>query len=394
MTSTLLSPNPSAPDLLRALAIGLALSAFFVGLRLSLTPLLQDSAPLLVLLAAPILAAWRGGLVAGLSATAASAVMGELLIIEPRFELLPVGAAEWVRLTVFMLYGTIFSALIDSRRRTLERVRHDLDTLTDAQRERQNAEDRLRDAHRRKDEFISMLAHELRNPLAPVRNAVEILKHLPEPTPRLQRSRDIIERQVEHMARLIDDLLDVSRLVRGSVAIHPEPCDLASVARQVAEDWQPAIEAAGLRLEVDLRGPLPVHGDRVRLVQMLGNLLANASRYNRPGGWVQVAADIDESGRMARVCVSDSGMGIEPELLGRIFEPFEQANRDLARGQGGLGLGLALTRGLAELHGGTVTAESDGAGSGARFTVLIPLLAAHEPGTDEKAPDPDPAPRR
>jgi signal transduction histidine kinase len=315
-------------------------------------------------------------------------VLGELLIVEPRFELLPVGAAEWVRLAVFMLYGAIFSALIDSRRRTLERVRHDLATLTEAQRERQQAEDRLREAHRRKDEFIAMLAHELRNPLAPVRNAVEILKHVQAPTPRLQRSRAIIERQVEHMSRLIDDLMDVSRMGRGIVAIHPEPCDLADITRQVAEDWQPAIEAAGLRLEVDLHDPLPVHGDRVRLVQMLGNLLANASRYNRPEGWVRVAADIDGSGRMARVCVSDGGMGIAPELLGRIFEPFEQANRDLARGQGGLGLGLALTRGLAQLHGGTVTAESDGAGSGAQFTLLVPLFTVLDPGREKKEPEP------
>jgi signal transduction histidine kinase len=211
-----------------------------------------------------------------------------------------------------------------------------------------------------------------------MRNAVEILKHVQPSTSRLQRSRDIIERQVDHMSRLIDDLMDVSRMARGVVAIHAEPCDLAAITQQAIDDWQPAIEAAGLRLDVDLRAPLPVHGDRVRLVQMLGNLLVNAMRFNRPDGWIRVAADVDDSGRMARVCVSDCGMGIAPELLDRLFEPFEQANRDLARGQGGLGLGLALTRGLADLHGGTVTAESGGVGHGAQFTLLVPLSTARE----------------
>ncbi|WP_143762871.1 hybrid sensor histidine kinase/response regulator [Ramlibacter tataouinensis] len=242
------------------------------------------------------------------------------------------------------------------------------------------AEEALRQADRRKDEFISVLAHELRNPLAPVRNAVEILKRVAQPEPRVERARDVIARQVAHMVRLIDDLLDVSRIARGKLTLRKERCDLAAIARQTAEDYRASLQAAGQQLELHQPpGPAWVEGDPVRLAQMLGNLLTNAARFTNGPGTVRVRTAVDEAGRSALLTVQDTGVGLPPELLGRLFDPFEQAAQDSARTQGGLGLGLALTKGLAELHGGSVSAESAGPGQGASFTLRIPLSPEQPP---------------
>ncbi len=249
-------------------------------------------------------------------------------------------------------------------------------TNTDVTAQRE-AEEALREADRRKDEFIAVLAHELRNPLAPVRNAVEILRILGPAEPRLQRARDIIDRQVTHMARLIDDLLDVSRLARGKVAPVKTPCDLAAIAARSADDYRSTFDAKGVKLNI-ASGPeaLWVEGDHVRLCQMIGNLLHNACRFTDPGGSVDVCAEPDADRRAALVRVKDTGAGIDPALLSRLFDPFSQAEQDLARSKGGLGVGLALTKGLAELHGGDVHAESAGTGRGSTFTLRIPLSRA------------------
>ncbi len=241
------------------------------------------------------------------------------------------------------------------------------------------------EADRRKDEFISILAHELRNPLAPVRTAVEILRRTAGAQPGQQRACEIMERQVAHMARLIDDLLDVSRIARGKLALHRERCDFAAIARQTAGDYRDSLEGAGLRLDIEAPGPLWVDGDPVRLAQMVGNLLNNAQRFTGRGGQVRVTAR--DQGGQAQVGVEDTGVGIPPELLARLFDPFSQADQDLARSKGGLGLGLALTRGLAQLHGGSVAVHSEGPGRGARFTLCVPL--AHAPAT---APTQSPPP--
>lgn len=230
----------------------------------------------------------------------------------------------------------------------------------------------LREADRRKDEFISILAHELRNPLAPVRTAVEILRRTREGDARQQRACEIIERQIRHMARLVDDLLDISRIARGRLSLHLERCDMARITCQTAEDYRPSVEAAGQALEVDVgHAPLWIQGDPVRVAQMVGNLLNNAVRFTGAGGRIQVR--VGREGAMAQACVIDNGVGIAPELLARLFDPFSQADQDLARSKGGLGLGLALTRGLARLHGGQLNAHSDGLGQGARFTLSLPL---------------------
>ena len=278
-------------------------------------------------------------------------------------------------------------------------------TNTDVTAQR-HAEEALRDADRRKDEFIAVLAHELRNPLAPVRNAVEILRRVDVQDPRIARTRDIIGRQVSHMARLIDDLLDVSRIARGKLTLRKEPCDVGAIVCQTAEDYRASLEAASQKLE--LRGcsePAWVEGDPVRLAQMVGNLLTNAARFHDGPGQVHVDCQVEpaparddtqEATAPARVhiTVTDTGIGMDDALLSRLFDPFAQATQDIARSKGGLGLGLALTKGLAELHGGGVFAQSDGPGKGARFTITLPLTPVDRPERHPEDDGVEPAPLR
>jgi PAS domain S-box-containing protein len=246
-------------------------------------------------------------------------------------------------------------------------------TNTDVTEQRKVAE-ALREADRRKDEFIAILAHELRNPLAPVRNAVDILRRVGASDQKLARIYDIVDRQVTHMARLIDDLLDVSRIQRGQLVLRTEPCDLAGVVGQTAEDYRSSFEAAGLGLEVTIPAePVWIMGDSVRLAQMVGNLLQNAVRFTEAGG-ARVRVEQDSARRAAVVTVTDTGIGMDRALLERLFDPFAQAEQGLARQKGGLGLGLTLTRGLAQLHGGSIVATSPGSGCGSTFTFRVPLL--------------------
>lgn len=241
----------------------------------------------------------------------------------------------------------------------------------------------LREADQRKDEFLALLAHELRNPLGPVRNAVEILRMVGPTDEILVNTREIISRQVTHMARLVDDLLDVARIARGKVQLRTEACDLAVIASQTAEDYRTTITSAGASLLLEIGNqPLPVSGDPIRLAQVIGNLLHNASKFTPPGGTVTVRAERDATCGNAVITVRDTGTGLEADVLSRLFEPFTQADQSLERGKGGLGLGLALVRGLMELHSGSVTAQSDGLGHGAVFTLRIPL-AGHDAAANE-----------
>ncbi len=234
--------------------------------------------------------------------------------------------------------------------------------------------DKLRDADRRKDEFLAMLAHELRNPLGPVRNAVEILRLRGQDEKAVATAGEIISRQVGHMARLVDDLLDVARIANGRVQIRAERCDLAEIMRNTAEDYRPSLNENGITLAVEIENrAMPLIGDPTRMAQIIGNLLHNAGKFTSRGGRVDVRAAIEPDNRWAVVSVRDTGMGMTSAVLARLFEPFSQADQDLDRSRGGLGLGLALVKGLIELHGGTVSAESEGSGKGARFILRIPL---------------------
>jgi PAS domain S-box-containing protein len=256
--------------------------------------------------------------------------------------------------------------------------------------DRKRAEEALRAADRRKDEFMAMLGHELRNPLGPIRNAVMILNLIGSQEPEPREARAMIERQVKHMARLIDDLLDVSRIARGKIRLRTERCDLGRIVRDTASDYRPVLEAAGLALEVDIPAePLWIRGDATRLSQVLGNLLHNAQKFTDAGGRVAVRAAAEPGGTRAEVTVRDTGIGIDPDVLARMFDAFSQADTSLDRARGGLGLGLALVKGLVELHGGEVQASSEGVGRGAEFTIRLPLdvpAAADEP-TEGERPD-------
>ena len=242
-----------------------------------------------------------------------------------------------------------------------------------------------------KDEFLAMLGHELRNPLAAIRNASELLK-LTDSAAKVGRAQAVIARQTDHMARLIDGLLDVSRIVRGKVSLAAEALDLGEVVKESIEGRADQLEAKGLALRTHIDHPgLWIRGDRVRVTQIIDNLLSNAIDFTPRGGTLTVRARCADDA--AQVEVIDTGAGIRRDVLPRIFEPFQQANRDNRRSTGGLGLGLALVKGLVELHGGEVSAESDGPGKGARFDVRLPMSApsrAHE----QAAPYSPVAPRR
>jgi signal transduction histidine kinase len=232
----------------------------------------------------------------------------------------------------------------------------------------------LEDADRRKDEFLAMLSHELRNPLTPISNALHVLRTGRATPEQAARSREVIARQVEHLTRLVDDLLDVTRISRGKIVLQRGRVDLTRLARLAVDDVQALFAERGLELRLDAAaGELWVDGDATRLTQAFGNLLQNAAKFTPRGGRVCVHLSVE--GGTAEVRVTDTGVGMEPELLEHVFEPFVQADRTLARSEGGLGLGLALVKGVVELHGGSVRAVSGGAGAGSEFALRLPLVA-------------------
>jgi signal transduction histidine kinase len=238
---------------------------------------------------------------------------------------------------------------------------------------RQRAE-LLAESDRRKSEWIAMLGHELRNPLAPIVQGLHILKVAGQDRGTAEEVLGMMERQTQHIIRLLDDLLDVSRISRGKVRLRRERLDLSRLVRTGAEDRRPCLERAGLTLTVEVpETPLWVTGDPARLSQVLNNLLHNAAKFTDPGGRVGVGLTPDGAGTQAVLTVRDTGMGIEREVLPRLFEPFCQADRSLDRTPGGLGLGLSLVKGLVEMHGGQVGAASAGPGQGAEFRVRLPL---------------------
>lgn len=244
-------------------------------------------------------------------------------------------------------------------------------TSTDIEEEKV-AQQQLLEADRRKDVFLATLAHELRNPLAPIRNAAQLLRLKASGDADLQRARDMIERQVDHLARLVDDLLDVSRITHGKLEMQNEPLLLSSIVEYAVEVSRPLIEARRHKLYVD-QAPhdIRLRGDSARLAQSLANVLTNAAKYTEPGGFIQVRTRQEEG--QAVVSIKDNGIGIPPALLPNIFELFAQGDRALDRSQGGLGIGLSLVRRLVELHGGTIEAQSDGSGRGSEFTMCLPV---------------------
>jgi len=241
--------------------------------------------------------------------------------------------------------------------------------------------ERLRESDRMKDEFLATLSHELRNPLAPLRNSLHLLRTSGRRSPATAQLHEMMERQVDHLVRLVDDLLEMSRISRGTLTLRSEEVEVAAIVRNAVEISEPLVRSAGHELSVSLpAGPLWLHGDPVRLSQILGNLLNNAAIYTQDGGRIELQARRDRDHVV--ISVRDNGCGLAPETLARMFEMFSRGERPSSRGQAGLGIGLALARRLTELHGGTIAARSEGPDRGSELTLRLPLSSPPEPSSE------------
>lgn len=250
--------------------------------------------------------------------------------------------------------------------------------------ERKRAEEALRQADRRKDEFLATLAHELRNPLAPIRNSLQIMRLAEDDSDTVERARQIIERQIEQMVRLVDDLLDLSRITRNKVEIRRERVEVQAIVESAVETSRPLIDACGHELDVSLpEHAVWLNADLARMAQVVANLLNNAAKYTPAGGHIGLAAEVD--GEEAVLRVRDDGIGIPAEALPHIFEMFAQADTSVARSHGGLGIGLTLVKSLVEMHQGTVEVRSAGLGQGSEFVVRVPRVAEKSPEAAEQA---------
>jgi PAS domain S-box-containing protein len=252
---------------------------------------------------------------------------------------------------------------------------------------RRQAEEALKEVNQRKDEFLAMLAHELRNPLAPIRNAAQLLS-AHGGRPEIEWARAVIERQTTHLVRLVDDLLDVSRMVRGQITLQRAPVTLADIVQTAVETSRPLIRRRKHHFAVHLpEQPVHMEGDLTRLAQVVSNLLNNAAKYTDDGGHIQLDATLD--GAHVAIRVRDTGLGVAPNLLPHIFDLFTQADRSLDRAEGGLGIGLTLVKRLVEMHGGTVEAHSEGLGRGAEFIVRLPVVSSEGIPVSERVPKAD-----
>ena len=241
--------------------------------------------------------------------------------------------------------------------------------------QRKLAEEAVKEADRRKDDFLAMLAHELRNPLAPIRNAVQVMRHLGSQDPRLQEMRDVVDRQTDQLAHIVDDLLDISRISLGKVVLRKEKVDLSTIIGRAVETSRPFIAARGHRLTVSLPPEsLQIEGDVTRLVQVVSNLLHNAAKYTETGGDIRVTAE--GRGPEVQIRVKDNGVGISAAILPHVFDLFTQAEHTLGRSEGGLGIGLTLVKNIVEMHGGTVRALSAGQGQGTEVVISLPAGTA------------------
>jgi PAS domain S-box-containing protein len=265
-------------------------------------------------------------------------------------------------------------------------VTHILGSIKDVT-ARKQAEDALREADRRKDEFLVMLAHELRNPLAPIMNVAHILSRERVDGETVRRNSELLRRQASQLSRLVDDLLDVARITRGMIELKNERLSLDRILERAIESVQPLIDLKRQNVSfARADSTLFVEGDGVRLVQVFANLLSNAVKYSPDRSVVQVV--VDQTGETAIVHIADTGIGIDPQVLPQIFELFMQADRSLDRREGGLGVGLTVVKHLVELHGGSVQAVSEGLGKGAEFVVKLPIVSTSEPGSTATVPAP------
>lgn len=373
----------------RASRYGVAVLGVVVVLlvRWFLYPLLGDSLPFLPFLFLVVAVAWHGGfgpsflaLILGLFATA-------YFFLPPRYSVME-GLLDhqaqafgflFLGLTIGLFSGALRSARGRAEANACEAVRQRQELELEMGRRRLLEEElhkraeQLAEADRRKDEFLALLGHELRNPLAPIRNAVQVMKLLRLTDARLQWARDVIDRQMGQMVRLVDDLLDVSRISHGQITLKTEPIELAEVIQRAIEISRPLLESRGHQWTISLPSePIWLQADMVRLAQVVANLLNNAGKYTPDQGQIRLTAE--QQGQEIMLRVSDNGVGIAPDMLPRVFDLFVQAANVLDRSEGGLGIGLTLVKRLVELHGGRIEAHSAGVGQGSEFIVHLPVV--------------------
>jgi signal transduction histidine kinase/CheY-like chemotaxis protein len=344
---------------LKHYVVALVAVAVAAAVRYKLGPTLGGSIPVVIFTVPVVIAATYGGFGPALFATAISALISVYLFISPDYSFRIVDSAGAVVVLTFLCTGLVLS-LLGKR-------------LRDVQLKSQQQAQQLQAESERKDEFLAMLAHELRNPLAGISTAGQLLKFTHLDQRRLSAASDVIMRQVSHMTKLVDDLLDVSRLTRGLVIIDKQPIDLKDVLNGAVDQTRSMFDGKAHQLIVETSNePACVCGDNTRLVQAVANLLGNAAKYTPPGGLITVALRTDAD--HVELWVKDNGEGLSPDLLPHVFEPFVQAKRSSDRSEGGLGLGLALVEKVTLLHGGTATAYSEGLGRGSTFTIRLPHL--------------------
>ncbi len=351
-------PPVYARYMMAVLAILLATAA-----RWLLIQYFRDSYPFALIFLSLIFSAWYGGF--GPAMLASVLGLASTWFLPDRRP--PVGH-PFLGLAVYFLFSLGIAALGNVVVRARERIARQIEELTSQQAE-------LRLADQRKDQFLAVLAHELRNPLAPISNALEILKQPGLDAPTAAKVRDVADRQLRHLTRLVDDLLDVSRIMRGKIDLRKEKVELAAIVARAVETARPLIDGARHQLTVSQPDqPVWVEADLVRLAQAVGNLLCNAAKYTEPGGTIRLTATCDAGDVVIHVC--DNGIGIAPEVMPRLFEMFMQVAPGATRSQGGLGIGLTLVKNLIGMHGGAVEARSDGLGKGSEFLIRLPTVSA------------------
>jgi signal transduction histidine kinase/CheY-like chemotaxis protein len=362
--------------------VAIVATAVVFTARFLLDPALGDAAQFLLFTLSVVVASWRGGLGPGFLATALGAILASYFFLEPLYTFHNKNSSERLELLLFLGTGVSISVLSQARLSAEAKRQRLLASERDARMAAEDARRAAEDANHLKDEFLSTVSHELRTPLTAINGWALMLRGGRLDAAQAERALDTIVRSAKSQNQLIDDLLDVSRIITGKLRLEATPLNLGSVIESAVDTVRPAAEAKGIHLSVSLDPTAEtVSGDAERLQQVVWNLLSNAVKFAPKGGRVEVRLERADS--HVEIVVTDNGQGIKPEFLPYVFEHFRQEDSGANRQHGGLGLGLAIVRHIVELHGGTVHAASEGLGKGATFTVALPIAAIRAVAPDE-----------